>query len=200
MKRTKLEAEDTRRRLLEAGLEVFLQKGFDKASLEEIAQRLNMTRGAVYWHFKDKEAIFTELVEQKLGNKQQLLDELLLDEEVPPLQKITSFMKQLLHLLAEEEDYRQIQKLLRRCWSAMPESASQFSLRHDRYLPLFEKLCWQAQTERAVLAHVNPRYLAAYTLSFMIGASQQLLDTEEPVLERRRLADQMVYLLMRSMQ
>lgn len=200
MKRTKSEAETTRRRLLEAGLEVFLQKGFDKTSLEEIAQRVNMTRGAVYWHFKDKHAIFIELVEQKLINWQQQLEALLKDEEIPPLQKITSFAKTLLHLLAEEEDFRKIQLLMKRSWSSVPAYASRFSLWQDRYLQQLEQLYWQAQTDRVIMAHVSARYLATYTLSVIAGASEQLLDTPEPAVDRKRLADQMVFLLMRSLQ
>lgn len=200
MKRSKSEAEATRRRLLQAGLEVFLQKGFDKTSLEEIAQRVQMSRGAVYWHFKDKHAIFIELVEQRLSEWQQQLEALLMDEEIPPLQKITSFCKTILHLLAEEEDYRNIQKLMNRSAASIPEYASRFSLWQDRYLQQLENLYWQAQTDRVTLSHISPRYLATYTLSVITGAGQQLLNTSDAVAERKRLADQMVFLLMRSLQ
>lgn len=200
MKRTKSEAEVTRQRLLQAGLEVFLQKGFDRASLEEIAQRVEMTRGAVYWHFKDKQALLEELVEQRHKPVQEKLDGLLSDEEIPPLQKITSFMRTMLYLLAENEDFRSVQRLFRRCWVAVPEYNTRFSLWQDRYLQELEKLYWQAQTDRAVMAHVSPRYLATYSLSVINGLSTHLLDMQESVGERRRLADQTVFLFMRGLQ
>ncbi|AHM61442.1 TetR family transcriptional regulator [Flammeovirgaceae bacterium 311] len=200
MKRTRSEADETRRRLLEAGLSVFLERGFDKASLEEIAQRVDMTRGAVYWHFKDKLALFEELVEQRLGPAREQVESLLKDEEIPPLQNITSFMKTVLHLLAEDEDYRTGQQLLNKCCTAVPEVSSRYSLWQEQYLSELEQLYWQAQADRAVMAHVNPRYLATFTLSVVNGISRHMLESDDSVAEKRRMADQMVFLFMRSLQ
>jgi TetR/AcrR family acrAB operon transcriptional repressor len=200
MKRTRSEAEETRRRLLQAGLSVFLERGFDRTSLEEIAQRVDMTRGAVYWHFKDKLALFEELVEERLKPVQEKLEKLLLDEEIPPLQKITSFMKSLLHLLAEDKDYRLSLQLLNKSCNAVPELVSRYSLWQERYLLALEQLYWQAQADRAVMAHISPRYLATYSLSVVNGICQHLLQSNETDAEKRRLADQMVFLFMRNLQ
>jgi AcrR family transcriptional regulator len=52
----------TRRKLIDAAAEVIGEKGFDRASLEEIAARAGMTRGAVYGNFKNKEELFLALV------------------------------------------------------------------------------------------------------------------------------------------
>lgn len=200
MKRSRSEADETRRRLLEAGLSVFLERGFDRASLEEIAQRVDLTRGAVYWHFKDKLALFEELVEQRLGPAREEVDSLLEDEEIPPLQNITSFLKTVLHLLAEDEDYRIGQRLLNKCCTAVPEITSRYSLWDEKYITVLEQLYWQAQADRAVMAHVNPRYLATFTLSVVNGISQHMLESDNSVADRRRMADQMVFLFMRSLQ
>jgi AcrR family transcriptional regulator len=53
----------TRKKLIEAAAAVIGEKGFDRASLEEIAARAGMTRGAVYGNFKDKDELFLALVE-----------------------------------------------------------------------------------------------------------------------------------------
>ena len=50
--------EMTRNTLLEAAAEVFAEKGFGGASLEEIAERAGFTRGAIYKHFSSKEELF----------------------------------------------------------------------------------------------------------------------------------------------
>lgn len=200
MKRTKSEAEETRSRLLQAGLEVFLEKGFDRASLEEIAQRVAMTRGAVYWHFKDKLSLFEELITQRLSPAQARLEALLAEKETSPLQKITSFVKLLLQLLAEDEGFRAAQQLLRKSWVTVPEYSTQYSLWQDKYLLALEELFWQAQSDRAVMAHVSPRYLATYALSLINGISQHLLDTDVTPAERKRMADRMVFMFMRSLQ
>jgi AcrR family transcriptional regulator len=53
----------TRKRLIEAAAAVIGEKGFDRASLEDIAARAGMTRGAVYGNFKNKEELFLALIE-----------------------------------------------------------------------------------------------------------------------------------------
>jgi AcrR family transcriptional regulator len=45
----------TRARLIEAAVEVIREKGYNRASLEDVARRAGMTRGAIYNNFKDKE-------------------------------------------------------------------------------------------------------------------------------------------------
>jgi AcrR family transcriptional regulator len=53
----------TRAKLIEAATAVIGEKGYDRASLEEIAARAGMTRGAVYGNFKNKEELFLLLIE-----------------------------------------------------------------------------------------------------------------------------------------
>ena len=55
----------TRRQLIEAAADVIAAKGFDRASLEDIAARAGMTRGAVYGNFKNKEELFLALIETR---------------------------------------------------------------------------------------------------------------------------------------
>lgn len=63
-RKTKEEAEATKEAILEAAAKVFVDKGVAKASLEEIASEAGVTRGAVYWHFKNKCDIFAALHDQ----------------------------------------------------------------------------------------------------------------------------------------
>ena len=48
---------------------VFYEKGFSKTSFDDIATRIGMTKGAVYWHFKDKGDLLVELIKQRLEIK-----------------------------------------------------------------------------------------------------------------------------------
>jgi TetR/AcrR family transcriptional regulator, acrAB operon repressor len=57
-RKTKMEALETRERLLDAAEVVFRQRGVTRTSLAEVATAAGVTRGAVYWHFKDKAALF----------------------------------------------------------------------------------------------------------------------------------------------
>ena len=63
-RRTKEEAQETRARLLDAAEHVFHEKGVAHASLEDIAVAAEVTRGAVYWHFKDKAELFDAMMQR----------------------------------------------------------------------------------------------------------------------------------------
>lgn len=68
MRKTKTEAQKTRQHLLDAALEVFWRDGVTRASLQAIAQEAGVTRGALYWHFKNKEDLFETLFEQQYAD------------------------------------------------------------------------------------------------------------------------------------
>ena len=55
MKRTQEDAEKTRQSILDAGLKLFIENGYNNTSMQDIAKEANVTRGAIYWHFKSKE-------------------------------------------------------------------------------------------------------------------------------------------------
>lgn len=54
---------DTRRRIQDVALELFAQQGYEKTSLREIAEHLDVTKAALYYHFKTKEDILASLAE-----------------------------------------------------------------------------------------------------------------------------------------
>mgnify|MGYP001033812473 CR=1 FL=1 len=57
-RRTRDQAERTREAVLDAAVRVFLEHGVARATLEEVARAAGVTRGAVYWHFRDKLDLF----------------------------------------------------------------------------------------------------------------------------------------------
>ena len=61
-RRTKDEAAETRNRILDAAERVFGERGVSRTSLEDIAAAAGVTRGAIYWHFKDKSDLFSAMV------------------------------------------------------------------------------------------------------------------------------------------
>lgn len=63
-RRTKTDAQATRNALLDAAERLFDEKGVSRTSLQDIAQAAGATRGAVYWHFKDKADLFNAMMER----------------------------------------------------------------------------------------------------------------------------------------
>jgi TetR/AcrR family acrAB operon transcriptional repressor len=56
---------ESRERILAAAVSVFAHKGFQRASLDEIAAEAHLTKGAIYWHFRSKSDLFTSLLEYR---------------------------------------------------------------------------------------------------------------------------------------
>jgi AcrR family transcriptional regulator len=54
---------DTRERILETALDLFIERGYERTSLREIAERIGVTKPALYYHFASKEEILRTLVE-----------------------------------------------------------------------------------------------------------------------------------------
>ena len=54
---------DTRQRIQAVALELFAEQGYEKTSLREIAERLDVTKAALYYHFKSKEDIVRSFTE-----------------------------------------------------------------------------------------------------------------------------------------
>lgn len=63
-RRTKEDALATRAALLDAAERVFQRRGVSRTSLADIAQAAGVTRGALYWHFKDKAAVFNAMMDR----------------------------------------------------------------------------------------------------------------------------------------
>jgi AcrR family transcriptional regulator len=55
------EAKSTRERILDVALDLFIEKGYDKTSLREIAEPLGFSKAALYYHFASKEDILMAL-------------------------------------------------------------------------------------------------------------------------------------------
>ena len=64
VRKTREEALETRERLLDAAQRVFKQRGVTRTSLAEVAAAAGVTRGAVYWHFKDKADLFSAMCDR----------------------------------------------------------------------------------------------------------------------------------------
>ncbi|MGL4264744.1 MAG: TetR/AcrR family transcriptional regulator [Afipia sp.] len=60
-------ATERRAAIIAAGLDEFTAKGFAATRLDDVAKRAGVAKGTIYLHFKDKEALFQELVRTALG-------------------------------------------------------------------------------------------------------------------------------------
>ena len=75
MSRRKADAERTREIILDAAETTFLAQGVSRTTLAHIAQAAGVTRGAIYWHFEDKAALFDALLERVRVPLDEIVDE-----------------------------------------------------------------------------------------------------------------------------
>ena len=81
-RRAQKDAERTRTRILASALALFAKKGYEHTTFTDIAARLKMTKGAVYWHFESKEALLMALVYEMLEKFGRQIAELMPKEEL----------------------------------------------------------------------------------------------------------------------
>ncbi|ACY31096.1 MULTISPECIES: TetR family transcriptional regulator [Comamonas] len=105
-RRTKAEADETRTKLLDAAEEVFFEKGVSRTSLGDIAQRAGATRGAVYWHFKDKMDVFVSMLGRICLPFEEICDDRYGD--LLPLERIRHSILCVFESLDEDERRRKV--------------------------------------------------------------------------------------------
>lgn len=68
-------SEQTRQQIMQSALTLFAQKGYESASVTEICDRAQVSKGAFYHHFKTKQALFVTLLESWLTRIDGTLDQ-----------------------------------------------------------------------------------------------------------------------------
>jgi AcrR family transcriptional regulator len=61
-------------RIQQVAIELFTEQGYDKTSLREIAERLEVSKAALYYHFKSKEEILRSITEALVGAVNELIE------------------------------------------------------------------------------------------------------------------------------
>ena len=72
---SKEEAAKTRERILKAALILFSEKGYNRTTFVHIATRIGVSKGAVYWHFKNKPSLLAELTRQQYHRLQKIIEQ-----------------------------------------------------------------------------------------------------------------------------
>jgi TetR/AcrR family acrAB operon transcriptional repressor len=107
-RRTKEEAAATRDSILDAAEKLFVEQGVSRTTLQHIASAAGVTRGAIYWHFDDKGALFNAMMERAilpLEAEMQVLDQAESDD---PLVDLRNYMLAVLRRTVEDPGARRV--------------------------------------------------------------------------------------------
>ena len=108
MRRTKADALLTREALLDAAEQVFGERGVSRTSLQDIARAAGLSRGAVYWHFEDKSALFNAMMARTTQPMLDTLEAVQPEPTVTPLLGLRESTLQALHQLQHDARTRRV--------------------------------------------------------------------------------------------
>mgnify|MGYP000629675841 FL=1 len=108
VKKTKADAELTRQHLLDTAELLFLERGVSRTSLQDIATAAGTTRGAIYWHFKDKVDLFAAMLERVTLPLEQSHREDGVELGGDPVLQLRTMLHDALHAVVHDERARRV--------------------------------------------------------------------------------------------
>lgn len=110
-KKSKEEAQQTKRMLIDSAIRVFYEKGYGKTTLTDIADDAGLTRGALYWHFKGKSEIIISIFDEVMAKMNELVFQTIHQEDAT-IYSVIDFVKRANNLLVSSDDFTIVIRLL----------------------------------------------------------------------------------------
>ena len=182
VRRTKEDALATRQSLLDAAELLFQLQGVSRTSLNDIAHKAGTTRGAIYWHFKDKADLFNAMMERVTLPLEQAFQDLGKDLASDPLDRVRQVMRDALHQIANDARTRRVFEVVTQKVEYIDElqAVRQRHLRcRNEFLMQVELGLTLAATRRGLILPVSFANAAQGLHAMVDGLIQNwLLDTE----------------------
>ena len=113
VRRTKAEAEQTFHELLDAAVILFLRQGIANTSLKDIADLAGKTRGAIYWHFDNKDSVVQALWQRNAETYHQSLTKMASAIETEdPAKSFRQEIKNLIQNLLGDEEFGKVLRIV----------------------------------------------------------------------------------------
>jgi AcrR family transcriptional regulator len=169
----------TRHRFIEHAHLSFVEKGYAATSTNDIVRDVGMARGALYHHFKNKEALFLAVYEEKMSDMHEQLVSVLEESHLAGTVSAQSNLTTALHFIIElfkDPSYRRI--LILEPLIALPYAKRSEVVRnvfHTMFVSFFEQL---PITEESTKGHINALITGLY--GFIAENSRNYENAETP--------------------
>lgn len=170
-RKTKAEAEQTRRQIIDAARCVFHECGVSRTTMEKVAHVTGVSRGAVYWHFENKAALFFAIRDESTRALDEVRATLNSPDIADPLDAIERSLLQFIGIVENDYQVRQTFEIM----SLRCEYVNEFAGVLEVNKPCLDFLA-QLKTNYAKAAELgtlrpglDPEMLAYDTLSFTTG-------------------------------
>ncbi|MDK4741072.1 TetR family transcriptional regulator (plasmid) [Rhizobium sp. CB3060] len=177
MRRTKEEAAETRREILRSAEALFLDNGYENVTLDEIASAAGVTRGAVHWHFKNKQGLLFSIRDKAQQPFQELAERIAEGHPPNPLELLIDTISATFAEIQQEPRKRGLLKVIMYLDMAFCDDAadSTDSFRHDmqeHFARIFHSMDadkplpppWSADTAASALTAVIGGLVAEWAL------------------------------------
>ena len=171
-RRTKDEANETRDAILNAAEKMFYARGVSRTTLEQIARAAGVTRGAVYWHFKDKLELCTVMTDRIFLPYEDMLKELVEQTADAPLQALKKACLHSLKMMASDKRRQNIVSILTLRCEYVEEMIGVMERRNqckNRMLEASEKVFARAKKMKTLAPCWTPRKAALTLQALMTG-------------------------------
>lgn len=145
-RRTKQEALATRDAILDAAERLFAQGGVSRTSLQHIAAASGVTRGAIYWHFRDKAELFNEMMNRAVMPLEALHQPA--GGAADPVAEVRSWVLGAFRLAATDPHVRRVFEIA----THKVEYVDELSAVRDRHLSRYNQ--WVARAEKCLKAAI----------------------------------------------
>ncbi|WP_420751300.1 TetR/AcrR family transcriptional regulator [Rhodococcus sp. O3] len=163
----------TRDAVLEAARSLFVDRGFASTSVEDIAKLANVSKGAVYHHFSDKQTIFAQLVRDSLAEGLTTVVNAIADV-TDPWERVERALRAYLKVYAEDRDAR---ALLRQVVGVLGEERT-CALDNEFVIPTIEALLVELDNA-GELKPLPIEITTRLVFDLLCGAAKSLAGTEE---------------------
>lgn len=186
----------TRAAILEAAAACFAKNGYAETGVAEICHRAGISRGALYYHFESKQAIFLELVDSQLADLKKVLEKSAQDAVNVPasLRRLSYLMQDLV-----QSDYPRAGLFLE-VWSQASREQTMREVLLDTYHHfegIFARLIRRGIDE-GTFAPIDPAVGAQALLAIASGTFiRSLLDPEGP--DWGKTAEDMINILINGL-
>ena len=181
-RKTKQQAQETRQHILDVALRLFSQQGVSSTSLAEIAKAAGVTRGAIYWHFKNKSDLFSEIWELAKPNIDELETEYQAKFPDDPLSVLREILIYVLETTVTEERRRLLMEIIFHKCEFVGEIASvqlvERSLCLENY-DRIEKTLRHCMDVNMLPENLNTRRVAVIMRSYISGIMENWLFAPE---------------------
>lgn len=172
-RKTKSEAAHTRNAILDAAEAEMQASGVTGASFERIARRAAVTRGAIYWHFRDKDALLSAMLARTLPPLRDLQDSL--HAKFPGRPAPALLREMLLHglgRLASDPHHRRICHIIAHCCENTSPASPVGEIMRASFTDarsVIRSLCHAADAHRQLQSNIDADAAGDMIIAFMSG-------------------------------